>query len=153
MNEEMTIDEIFARVLQSYDGVIEDRNWGERALFFNPGKLMPKGIYVLTVKEKDGPNDKASLVNRPGIFRLNLGISRASFIKLFGRVPLRPPAGGIVLTGHDFRQIDRIMPHPVYGWMCWIAVLNPSRATFATLEPMIDEAVGIAAAKFRRRKG
>ncbi|WP_435259995.1 DUF6194 family protein [Thioclava sp. FR2] len=45
-----------------------------------------------------------------------------------------------------------ISPHPVYGWMSWIAVLNPSRVTFATLVPLIDEAVGIAAEKFKRRK-
>lgn len=153
MNEEMTVDDIFSHVLQSYDGLIEDRNWGERGIFFNPGKILPKGIYVLTIKDKDSPNDKASHVNRPGIFRLNLGISRPAFINLFGKVPSRPSAGGIISTGHDFSQIDRILPHPVYGWMSWIAVLNPRRATFAKLEPLIDEAVGIAAEKFIRRKG
>ncbi|WP_435258273.1 DUF6194 family protein [Thioclava sp. FR2] len=90
MKEEMTIDEIFAHVLRSCDGVIEDRNWGERGIFYNPGKVLPKSIYVLTIKDKDSPNDKASQVNRPGVFRLNLGISRPAFTKLFGDVPSRP---------------------------------------------------------------
>jgi len=151
MTSAMTIEDIFSHVLNTYDGVVEDWNWGERALFFNPNRSLPKGIYVLTVKEKDGPNDKASKVDRPGVFRLNLGISRSSFRDLFGEVPARPHAGGIVNTGHDFTQIDHIMPHPVYGWMSWIAVLNPSRETFKRLEPLIDEAIAIAKMKFKNR--
>ena len=55
-----------------------DHNWGEMGVFYNPGKKLPKGIYILTFKEKDGPNDKASNVDRKGVFRLNLGISKTT---------------------------------------------------------------------------
>jgi hypothetical protein len=120
-------------------------------LFYNPGNLFPKGVYLLSFKGKDGPNDSASNVNRPSIYRLNLGIARATFIEIFGSLPQRPPAGQVVQTGHDFQQLDKIMPHPVYGWLAWIGVLNPSPVTFEKLKPLIEEAYRLAVKKFDKR--
>ena len=53
---------------------------------------------------------------------------------------------GVVQTGHDFSQRDRILPHPVYGWMCWIAVLNPSHETFEEVKPLLSALVLILTA-------
>lgn len=148
----ISIEDIITYVQTTHgDAIREDRNWGERGLFYNPGAVLPKGIYLLTFKEKDGPNDKASQTDRDGVFRLNLGLSKPTFRTLFGPPPARPPAGGIVTNGHDFTQLDQIMPHPVYGWMSWIGVLNPSQETFEQLKPMIAEAVGDAQKKFQAR--
>jgi hypothetical protein len=47
-------------------------------------------------QEKDGDNDKGSRLNRPGVYRVNLGVRKDTFVKLFGAVPKRPGAGGIV---------------------------------------------------------
>lgn len=118
MREQMTIEQIFFHVLTTFDDVVETTNWGERALFYNPGRLLSKGVYLLTVKEKDGVNDRASHVDRPGVFRLNLGITKTSYLERFHAIPARPTEGGTVDTGHDFTRIDTIMPHPVNGWMC-----------------------------------
>ena len=52
----------------------------------------------------------------------------------------------MVQTGHDFSQRDRILPHPVYGWMCWIAVLNPSHETFEEVKPLLSALVLILTA-------
>lgn len=106
---------------------------------------------MLTFKEKDGPNDKASNVNRDGIYRLNLGISRETFSEMFGGIPKRPAAGKVVRTGHDFTKLDRVTPHPVYGWMSWIAVLNPSKETFEKLKPLTIEGVELAISKYKRK--
>lgn len=35
--------------------------------------------------------------------------------------------------------------------MAWISVLNPSPATFESVKPLLAEAYGLAAAKFRKR--
>lgn len=139
------------RVLRRHPGTVPDQNWGERGIFYNPGRRLPKGIYLLTFKERDGANDRASQVDRPGIYRLNLGIGREAYRALFGAPPARPAAGGVVSTGHDFRALDVLMPHPVYAWMAWIGVLNPSEATFARLVPLIDEACRAAERKWRQR--
>ena len=146
-----TINQVIDYVITTYDGVIVGQNWGEKGLFYNPENLFPKGIYLLSFKEKDGPNDSASKVNRPGVYRLNLGIARPTFIRLFGAIPARPAAGGVVSTGHNFQQLDRIMPHPVYGWMAWIGVLSPSPGTFETLKPLINEGYQLAVKKFQNR--
>lgn len=151
MLQPMLIEQIFDYCLSQFDGVVVDKNWGERGLFYNPDKKLAKGIYVLTIKEKDGPNDNASNVDRDGVYRLNLGVSKTTFIEFFGAIPTRPAAGKIVNTGHDFTQLDQITPHPVYGWMSWVAVLNPSEATFINLQPLIYEAVQLAKEKYAKK--
>lgn len=35
------------------------------------------------------------------------------------------------------------MPHPVYGRMHWICVLNPSEATFEKIKPLLAQAYEI----------
>tara|TARA_B100000749_G_scaffold280259_1_gene275706 strand:+ start:64096 stop:64554 length:459 start_codon:yes stop_codon:yes gene_type:complete len=147
----MTILEISKYVMSLDHGISENTNWGERGLFYNPGNKLPKGVYLMTFKEKDGPNDNASAIDRGGLFRLNLGISKASFLDLFGEIPERPRAGEIVNTGHNFKEINSIMPHPVYGWMCWIAILNPGKENFERLKPYIQDSLESARIKFRQR--
>lgn len=149
--DHVSIQEIVDYVLSNYPGVVTDKNWGEKGLFYNPEGKLPKGIYLLTFKEKDGPNDKASNVNRADVYRLNLGISKVTFTNLFGAIPKRPSAGQVIETGHDFQKLDTIMPHPVYGWMSWIGVLNPSKSTFKKLKPLIHEGVTLAKEKYLKR--
>ena len=148
----ISIEEIIALSLVTFSGLIEDWNWGERSLFYNPHRQLPKGTYFLTFKERDGANDSASRI-RPGDYRLNVGISKAAFTDRFGAVPARPAAGGIVRTGHDFSQLDRILPHPVYGWMCWIAIVNPTYETFEQIKPLLSGAYERAVERYRSRMG
>lgn len=125
--------------------------WGETSFFYNPGRRLPRGIYFTTLKFADGVNDRASNLQREGVFRLNIGISKHSYRSLFGSQPARPTAGGIVDTGHDFTVLDQLLPHPVYGWMSWVSVLNPSAATFEKVKPLLAEAYDLAVGKFAKR--
>lgn len=142
---------IAQHICQSFTGIVPVAAWGETSFFYNPGRALPRGVYFATLKEKDGENDKASALDRPGVFRLNIGISKPTFRALFGQPPARPAAGGVVSTGHDFTALDSLTPHPVYGWMTWVSVLNPSAETFASIKPLLAEAHGMAAAKFSKR--
>ena len=95
-----------------------------------------------TIVTKDyGDFDNLSNLNREGVFRLNIGVSKKTFDSLF-------PAG----VDHDFTALDELMPHPVYGPNHWVSVLNPSAETFTSLKPLLDEAYGIAAGRVERRK-
>ncbi|MTI09546.1 DUF6194 family protein [Curvivirga aplysinae] len=147
-----SIEDIVDYMLSTYEGLVLSENWGERALFYNPGSKLPKGVYVLSFKERDGENDRASELNRGNLYRLNIGVGPKSFAARFGSKPLRPSAGGVVETGHDFTQINTIMPHPVYGWMNWIGVINPTHETFDGLKQEIEGAVIIAKKKFQQGK-
>ncbi len=146
----LTIDQIVQYVQRSFPDVIDDFNWGERALFYNPNRRLPKGIYFLTFKERDGANDHASRIGADE-YRLNIGISKRAFVERFGDIPNRPSAGDVVNSGHDFTQSDVVTPHPVYGWMCWIAVKNPSPETLERLKPLLAESYQIAMGKFKKR--
>lgn len=128
-------------------------SWGETGVFYNPDNRFKRGVYVLTIKEKDGDNDKASVLNRKDVYRLNFGIKRDTFIQLFRDIPSRPPKGGVVNMNLDFRKRNTLIPHPVYGWMSWACILNPSPECFeTTLKPLIDEAYCLAVQKAKKRK-
>lgn len=60
--------------ISSLNGTVLVKSWGEKGIFYNPGLVLKRGAYVLTVKEKDGDNDKASNLDRTGIYRVNLGL-------------------------------------------------------------------------------
>ncbi len=148
----MNPSQIFQYCTENLDGVVLGENWGEKGIFYNPNNTRKCGVYVLTIKEKDGANDKASRLNRPNVYRLNLGIRKPTFNKLFGSIPARPSAGCTVDMPHDFTALDTILPHPVYAWMSWICVLNPSETTFEQLKPLIQESYDFAVEKFNRSK-
>ena len=43
------------------------------------------------------------------------------------------------------------MPHPIYGWMAWVQVLNLSQKTFEQLKPLLIEAHANAVIKFAKK--
>ena len=148
----MTPNDIIKYCLEQLADVVEVISWGERSIFYNPGGVLKRGVYVMTIKEKDGPNDNSSKLNRDGIWRVNIGIRQTTFQQRFGDLPKRPGKGGIVNMPYDFTTLDTILPHPVYAWMGWVSVLNPSSETFDHLKPLINEAYEFAQEKLRKRQ-
>jgi len=146
----MTAEGIIAAIDARFEGLAPKASWGETSLFYNPGRALPNGVYFCTVKDHDGANDTASKLDRPGVFRLALGLPVARYEALFGPRPQRPAKGETVATGHDFTALDALVPHPVYAWMGWVQILNPSRASFESLHPMLEEAHRAVVAKFQR---
>ena len=52
----------------------------------------------------------------------------------------------------DFTALDIVIPHPVYAWIGWGSILNPSEQTFEQLKPLIQEAYEFSVEKFKKRK-
>jgi hypothetical protein len=105
-----------------------------------------------TIVTKDyGEFDRASNLDRPGVFRLNVGVGRETYRSLFG-----PRSGGDAAgpadAGHDFAALDRLLPHPVYAPQSWVCVLNPSAETFERVRPLLAEAYEQAAGRHARRR-
>lgn len=148
----MTPDDILSYCLSNLKDVVLIESWGERGIFYNPNRALKRGVYVLTVKENDGDNDKGSMLNRDNAYRINVGLRKENFIKQFGYIPKRLAAGQIVKMNFDFTAMDVIMPHPIYAWMGWVCVLNPSDKTFEDFKPMIQESYEFAKEKFAKRK-
>lgn len=138
-------------IMTHLDGVSPAETWGETAFFYNPGQILSRGTYFATIKPKDGANDNASHLDRPGLWRLNLGVSKGAYLELFGPPPERPGKGGIVAGDWDFTTPNLITPHPVYGWMSWIAVINPTGETWGKCCTLITDAHARAAKRFKQR--
>ena len=84
-----------------------------------------------TIVTKDyGDFAKPSNLNRPDVFRLNVGLSRDTFRALF------PDS----TTQYDYAVLDQLMPHPAYASQSYVCVLNPSEATFEKVKPLLAEA-------------
>ena len=69
---------------------------GESVIFYNSNNSLKCGIYILTVKQKDGDNAKSLKLDRENIFRVNIGVRKSTFISIFDPAPVRPAKGGIV---------------------------------------------------------
>lgn len=104
---------------------------------------------MATLKQKDGANDKASQLHRPGVYRLNVGIPPKVYEAHFGARPARPPAGGIVQVPYDFTATGLLTPHPVYAWMGWVSVVCPTEEQLPLLEGLLAEAWAFAARKWK----
>ncbi len=114
----MTPTEIIKFCLDNLNDTALLNSWDESGIFYNPQSKLKRGIYVLTVKEKDGDNDKSSKLNRDEVYRVNIGVRKDTFIQLFGKIPKRPPKGGVIDMPFDFSEIDRIFPTQfTLGWV------------------------------------
>ena len=111
---------------------------GATFFFYNPQDGTPKDHrFPFATLVTGDEHDQFSDLSRPGVFRLNVGVSKQTFRSLF-------PAGE---AAHDFTALDKIMPHPVYGKMYWVCVLSPTPETFERVKPLLAEAYETAVAK------
>lgn len=136
----MHIQDIEHYILENFDDIVPLESWGEKSFFLNPGGQLKRGTYFATIKEKDGDNDRASHLSRSGIFRLNIGVSKQCYLSLFQKLPQRSAKGQSILWEGDFTEIDKLLPHPIYAWMGWICVLNPSAQTFTLCQSYLEDA-------------
>ena len=121
----------------------EDIAAGDTFFIYDPDRNLPdkQQLPFATIVTKDyGDFDNASNLDREGVFRFNIGVSRETFRSLFGDDGT-----------HDYTALDRLMPHPVYAPQSRVCVLNPSADTFERLKPLLREAYGIAVTRVKRR--
>jgi hypothetical protein len=84
--------------------------WGD--VFFSvPGRPQP----FATLVKRDYPGvDEASQLDRPGVFRVNIGVGRDRLRRLVASE-----------AEPDRAAADRFFPHPVYASYGWVSVINP----------------------------
>jgi uncharacterized protein DUF6194 len=123
--------------------------WGDVFLYFAPDGVVPRTQPFATVVTKDQPGDRSSRLDRPGTFRVNVGVGREEFTALVGRGP-REPAG----AGEPDPDVpDTVLAHPVYGELGWVCVVDPGPRTEGTVRDLLRTAHGLARARRDRREG
>ncbi len=90
--QSMTPADIIEDICRRFADVVPKASWGETALFYNPCQLLAYGVYFCNLKQHDGANDKASALDRAGVSRVAIGLTPASYARLFGKKPAKEKA-------------------------------------------------------------
>ena len=137
------IDESFitSYITSTFENVETSVNLGYTFFFYRDDHMLP----FATIASTGNEYEKISNLDRPGVYRLNIGLSRETFQSLFG-------TNKVDLGAYDFTALDMIMPHPDYAAQSFICVLSPSEATFERIRPLLAEAYDIARKRYDRRK-
>jgi hypothetical protein len=114
---------IIQYITDTFDDVQLETADGNTFFFYGDDHKMP----FVTLVTNDA-YETVSDLNRPGIFRLNIGVSKTTFRSLFGETAKDETANGETAEAataegtpaYDFTALDTLMPHPVYGMMYWI---------------------------------
>jgi uncharacterized protein DUF6194 len=152
----MDIDEISNRI-EALDGVLVLRpgpgdgspeiSWGDRFFYYAPDGVVPPTQPFATIVTKDYPDDQASRLDRPDTFRLNVSAGSARFRAVTGHDP-KEPGGGDPKPDEE----DVLFPHPVYGTLGWLCVVNPGARTQTEVDDLLRTAHDLARARFQRRQ-
>jgi len=132
-DEVMPLQELVDYITNNYTGVdVATYPPGEPATawFFSldADKHWPNFATIVTTDEHDLEHN--SNLSARGAYRLNIGIGRETFEHLVD------PS-----TSYDYTTTDVVIPHPTYAKQRWLAIVNPSPATFdAIIKALLDEA-------------
>lgn len=128
-------------ITQTFAGVETTTAYSYIFFFYGADRMLP----FATLATVDNEYDRVSQLDRPGVFRLNIGVRKPTFQALFG-------TDKVDVSAYDFTALDTIMPHPDYAPQSWICVLTPSEATFQQrVQPFLAEAYDMAVQRHLRR--
>ena len=120
--------------------------WGDVFLYVAPDGVVPRTQPFASVVTREQPGEPPAGLDRPGSFRVNVGVSREEFTALVGRGP-REPAGDEPAPD----TTDTVLAHPAYGGLGWVCVVDPGPRTEAVLLDLLRSAHARARARRERR--
>lgn len=136
MTGDISLEALTEYIQDGFNDVHMDATTPDVFFFAGDERKLP----FATIVTRDTEFDHRSELDRPDVFRLNLGVGKDSFHKLF---PEPDP-------NVDFTALDVLLPHPAYAKMFWLSVLNPSHETFRMLSPYLREAHDLQATRTAR---
>lgn len=139
----MNMQELLDTV-RAFDGVLElapiegsefpEIAWGDHFFYFAPDGEVPKGAQpYATIVTKDYPGEPRSDLDPVDRWRVNIHVGKAVFTELTGEDPRE-------FASRDFSVADVTLPHPVYGSLGWIAVVNPGEHTASLVVDLLRAA-------------
>lgn len=122
--------------------VQQTENYGYQFFFVGDDHRLP----FVTIANTDAEYDNASNLNRDGVFRINIGVSKETFTGLTSH---------FAEDNIDYTALNTFLPHPDYAPQSWICILNPEGDNIEQTKRLIEEAHAIAATRYERlqRKG
>ena len=133
----MTQAEVEAFVAE-LENVQRVENFGYSFFFVGDDHRLP----FVTIANSDNDFDNVSNLNRDGVFRINIGVSKETFKNLIAE-----PSSELV----DYSVLDVFLPHPHYSRQHFVCILNPSNENVETTKKLIVEAHSIAAVRLQRK--
>ena len=123
----------------SFPGIDSVENDGDTFYYYDPaGEGPPERWIPLATIVTGDRYDTVSDLGGPGRYRLNVGLTKATYRKLFEQAP----------TGIDYTATDVVLPHPEYASQHWVCVVNP---TLDTVRDLLAEAYEFAVRKHANR--
>ena len=133
----MNETDVIEYIMKTFPEVQTTQAYGYDMFFYRSDRKLS----FATLISADYEYDHVSNLDRPGVYRLNIGVSKQTFESLFRKAHVNP-------ADYDFTAIDVIMPHPEYAQYHFVCVLSPSDGTFEEVRPLLAEAYEIAARRF-----
>lgn len=128
----------FVAFIEKLDAVQQSENFGYVFFFVGNDHRLP----FVTIADSDNEYDDVSNLNWEGVFRINIGISKATFDTLLADST----------SEHiDYSVLDIFLPHPDYAKQHFVCILNPSQDNVETTKKLIIEAHAIAATRYHRK--
>lgn len=119
--------------------------WGDYFCYYAPDGEVPQNVQpYATVVTKDYPGDTRSDLNGDGRWRVNIHVDRDAFRELV-------PTPSDALPDAAFAEADAFLPHPVYGSLGWVAVVNPGAGTGDAVLDLLRQAHDAARTRYERR--
>lgn len=124
--------------IEGLDNVQREENFGY--IFYFVGD--DHRLAFVTIGHSDNEFDTVSNLNRDGVFRVNIGVSKATFASLLADAPSE---------NMDYSMLNVFLPHPHYAKQHYVSILNPSEENAKITQQLILEAHAIAAARLAKR--
>lgn len=126
----------FETYVSELDNVQREENFGYSFFFVGDDHRLP----FVTFANTDNDYDNVSHLNREGVFRINIGVSKETFKRLLG----------VYDEPVDYTVLNVFLPHPDYAPQNFICILNPAGENLETTKQLIKEAHSIADTRWQR---
>ncbi|MCW3464486.1 DUF6194 family protein [Chitinophaga nivalis] len=134
----MSLQAIEQYITEQLPNVTRMDSFGYIFFFYGADQVLP----FVTIATADNEYDHQSNLNREGVFRVNIGLSKNTFHQLFTDLT----------TVWDYTTLNSFMPHPDYAAQHFICILNPDENKLPATIRYIAEAHGVAKERFDRKQ-
>lgn len=116
--------------------------WGDAFFYYAPDGQVPTTVQPYgTVVTKNYPDDVSCDLDRPDRWRVNVHVGRERARELVSD------------REHDAVVPDVLLPHPLYGDLGWVCVVNPGERTSDAVLGLLRAAHDAARRRYERRRG